>query len=123
MTDREKLIELLWSHPCDGKECAFCEHLEPDCDAAAMADKLLASGVTFAKDTNVPSKLISIYDREPENGDLVLAWNKKVGYQIARWHVWGVWEVILPKEAKMSMACSRYFLQHWAPLPKTPLED
>ena len=33
MRDRDRLIELLWSHPCDGKECAFCEHLEPFLDS------------------------------------------------------------------------------------------
>lgn len=61
---REEMIELLLSGDktvqcehsqevnCDGTKCAFCERVE-------IADRLIANGVTFAKDTNVPSKWIS----------------------------------------------------------------
>ena len=71
MTNREKLIELLLSGDktvqcehsrevnCDGMKCAFCERVE-------IADHLLAHGVTFAKDTDVPSKWISVEDDKPK---------------------------------------------------------
>lgn len=64
MTDREKLIELLW---------VYCEI--GDNAVEGMADCLIANGVTFATDTNVPSKLfgnsgqfkwISVEDEKPK---------------------------------------------------------
>ena len=73
MSDREKLIELLWTHPCAGIDCATCERLvEADCDTAALADKLLANGVTFATD----SKWISAEDRLPEQTLRCLVYQK-----------------------------------------------
>lgn len=71
MADREKLIELLLSGDktvqceyspdvnCDGMKCAFCERVE-------IAGRLIANGVTFAKDTNVPSKWISVEEGLPD---------------------------------------------------------
>ena len=54
MTDREKLIELLgsiWGY---------------EGDESSAADYLLANGVTFATDTNVGSKWISVEDDKPD---------------------------------------------------------
>lgn len=73
MSDREKLIELLWTHPCAGIDCATCERLvEVDCDTAALADKLLAAGVTFAKDTDDFGKWIPVTERLPARNETVL---------------------------------------------------
>ncbi len=61
---REKLIELL--------ERAFDSFIDdPYCipDEREFADHLIANGVTFAEDINVPSKWISVKDRLPsDNG-------------------------------------------------------
>lgn len=58
MTDREKLIELIIQAKIfDPEEALFSEFL---------ADFFLANGVTFAKDTDVSSKWISVEDRLPE---------------------------------------------------------
>lgn len=60
MTDREKLIELLsdiWGY--EGNE-------------SDAADFLIANGVTFATETNVGSKWISVEDRLPEVDVMVL---------------------------------------------------
>lgn len=59
MTDREKLIELLEKDPCHFEfgSCGTCKYHEiPACYPPRMADHLIAHGVTFAKDTDVPSK-------------------------------------------------------------------
>ena len=69
MTDREKLIELLVKDPCyfEFGSCGKCRyHAEPACYPPRMADHLLANGVTFAKDTDVPSKWISVEDDKPK---------------------------------------------------------
>ena len=65
MTDREKMIELIRDgracpidrNPFDDETCKSCKYLpDVDCDITRLADHLLANGVTFAKDMNVPSK-------------------------------------------------------------------
>lgn len=122
MTDREKLIELLWDHPCDGKECVFCErNLEADCEVGAMADKLLANGVTFAKDIDVPSKWISVKDRLPELekyklSKLVLAWIPDHGRCFALRYDNG------KGEQWFSGGVEQPDITHWMPLPEPPKE-
>lgn len=65
MTDREKLIEILRF----GMDKYFLLKLE----AEIIAELLIANGVTFAKDTDVPSKWISVEERLPESEKIVLA--------------------------------------------------
>lgn len=57
MTDREKLIELL----------GFVTYMYFDAheNREAIADYLIKNGVTFATDTNVGSKWISVEDEKP----------------------------------------------------------
>ena len=50
---REKLIEILLGKP---NKCTFEQ----------LADFLIANGVTFATDNNVPTKWISVKDRLPD---------------------------------------------------------
>jgi hypothetical protein len=67
MTDREKIVEIL-KQACRfscGEE--YCKHHHERC-VGRSADFLIANGVTFATDTNVGSKWISVEDRLPENG-------------------------------------------------------
>lgn len=59
MTDREKLAKLQYeaTHDCRTGECRFCAYNEcDDCTTERMADHLIANGVTFAKDTDAPTK-------------------------------------------------------------------
>lgn len=67
MTDREKLIELL-KVPIHPRVAA-----DP---AEVVADYLLDNGVTFATDTNVGSTWISVEDKLPEPGVVVLVHSK-----------------------------------------------
>lgn len=62
MTDREKLIVLLdnFQCPAEGDE----DRCNSRCNVC-MADHLLTNGVTFATDTNVGSKWISVEDEKP----------------------------------------------------------
>ena len=66
MTDREKLIELLLEidSVCDASDC--CECCEEGCYTYRAADHLIANGVTFATDTNVGNKWISVEDEKPK---------------------------------------------------------
>ena len=61
-SDREKLIELIFASGCVS---GF---------AGSLADYLINHGVTFAKDTDVHSKWISVEDRLPENGVWVMVY-------------------------------------------------
>lgn len=54
MTDREKLIELIQEF-ADGTYSSNGTIVDGT-DVDAVVDHLIANGVTFAKDTNVPSK-------------------------------------------------------------------
>lgn len=68
MDDRKKLTELLeqcscaYPPPCTS-ECSECNKVEMyDEEIANIAYHLIANGVTFAKDTNVPSKTDAIME-------------------------------------------------------------
>ena len=89
MTDREKLIELLCqAHNLATDASAFgfgdisyAQQLEME------ADHLIANGVTFAEDNNVPSKWISVKDRLPESGVHVLVACEMHGQYLQRRYV------------------------------------
>lgn len=119
MTDREKLIGMLRSstsyhtEKCD-EWVLGGKHGERPLIAESMADYLLANGVTFAKDTDVPSKWISVEDRLPTKEDA-----DKVGHvmaiikgddfaQIFSWN---------------TVAINPRGFTHWMPLPEPPKED
>lgn len=59
MTDREKLIELFAHDDCP-IFMVFGDNME------GLVDYLIANGVTFAKDNNVPSKWIPVAERLPD---------------------------------------------------------
>lgn len=67
---RDKLIELIDDNkacPFDDLECSECEYYDiTPCFAGRMADALIAHGVTFAEDNNVPTKPMT-------NGDKIRA--------------------------------------------------
>lgn len=109
MTDREKLIELV---------SCFAKGKYVECRADSLLDHLLANGVTFAKDTDVPSKWISVEDRLPEHGDVVLCWHKAKDYPIVLQldKRSGCW---LDDQWDYGMG----LITHWMPLPEPPKED
>lgn len=112
MTDREKLTELIgdapvWHNGTKGEVCT------------QIADYLLANGVTFATDTNVGGKWISVEDKKPEEGGtyIVVAFDghtKRVTF--AKWQkrvcAW-----------LMTGARSYWKVTHWMPLPEPPKEE
>lgn len=126
MTDREKLIELL--DRCDRCNAEYCNQCEfgNDIDGCVLrqkeiiADTLLAHGVTFATDTNVGSKWISVEDRLPgtqkvliTDGDIVMR-----GYRRPD----GVWKYGAEEHMKWERLSIRP-VTHWMPLPEPPKED
>lgn len=94
MTDREKLIELLGlCDRCNAEYCNQCEFGD-DIDGCVLrqkeiiADTLLANGVTFARDTNVPIKIeTNVYDIEEvhHNCTVQILRNSTTGEQSIGW--------------------------------------
>lgn len=115
MTDKEKLYNLFqdmnWPNMfiCDAHELQFAEYL-------------VANGVTFAKDTDVPSKWISVEDRLPEETRVpkdVLVYHKLGNCGIYVDRAWydsdkNKWRSALSMNMKVT---------HWMPMPEPPKED
>ena len=101
MTDTEKLTELLrpWT-----------AHL-----SLVAAKDLLSNGVTFAKDTDVPSKWISVEDRMPEEGEVVMCRHKARQYP-----VFCQWDESDLCWVNNSWTFGRGLITHWMPLPEPP---
>ena len=106
MTDREKLIELL----IYAKDLSSIER---------EVDFLLANGVTFAKDTDVPSKWISVEDGMPEPMVWVLCACRANIIEVLRYDRnidgWGT--------AGLNRGYMKSFVTHWMPLPEPPGGD
>ena len=125
MTDREKLIELIngalehASKQCEKLDsCCVCPHGERGgCQSAFILDFLISNSVTFAKDTDVPSKWISA-DHPPEN------WKGEGGY-LTNFYVYtpeygvDIGNYMRPanKWLCMGIPCN---VTHWMPLPEPP---
>ena len=114
MTDREKLIELI----VQGNIMAFGKS---ESFAEIIADHLLANGVTFAKDTDVPSKWISVEDDTPKNRRDVLAcafWHE-TWQTLPGWYAPSskIWHVTTAAGDKTDLVVS-----HWQELPEPPRE-
>lgn len=106
MTDREKLIALLKA----GHE-AFYKIFDPHMDYfGALADHILANGVTFAADTNDGGKWISVEDRLPDRNDQIIAFYETMRDTQAAIQIHKAWA--------MTESCT-----HWMPLPEPPKED
>lgn len=126
--DREKLIALLKA----GHE-AYYKSFDPYMDYfGALADHVLANGVTFVKDTDVPSKWISVEDRLPkeEFEEFVerMDWDVYPCLCAVKNHISGIRYV-----AKLFYDGSNFVddefvrytssVTHWMPLPMPPKED
>ena len=106
MDVREKLVELL-------TEFYGCDPMYYDVDALAIADHLVANGVTV-------QKWISVKDRLPEDSndgfaDAVLVTDGFV--QHMAYFVGGEWRFAESGEIKEPMW---YRITHWMPLPQPP---
>ena len=102
MSNKEKLSELL----------TYAKDL---CSIDREAEFLLTNGVTFAKDTDVPSKWVSKEDRLPSIYERVLVWceSKTIEKHVTACTYMG--------DGKFSrhVRC----VTHWMPLPKPPKEE
>lgn len=126
MTDREKLIELLkgFSFPVTVNGEPLSEWTIPMPQIRkALADHLLANGVTFAKDTDVPSKWISVKEQMPEYDRKVLITDVRDGYiSIAELKCGGkilvdCWDC----DDTIRLPVSE--ITHWQELPQPPREE
>ena len=113
MTDREKLIELL---------CDVCWGFEGD--ESGAADYLISHGVTFAKDTDVPSKWISVDDRLPAPMVSVITSRKFldcetresiIDYRFIDIGGGSMWY--------KDLLSWKSVVTHWMPLPQPPREE
>ena len=129
MTDREKLIWLIRNgrgcpedaNPFDNENCLRCKYFSSvDCDIERLADNLLANGVTFGEDTDVPGKWIPVSERLPENRDYVLVCTKNKFYGTRH----------ISKVSKAYFGDGKWYGQggcwtnvtHWMPMPQPPKE-
>ena len=104
MADRERLLEIL------NKPIFPHENVDP---LEAVADYLLDNGVTFAKDTNVPS-WIPVTERLPEKMKDVLVRSMDDFSEVCFWTGYR-WEKSWDHEVVCSVA-------YWMPLPEPPQE-
>ena len=108
MTDRKKLAFLLSTSPhldvVDGRSYE------------KAAEDLIANGVAFAKDTDVPSKWISVEDGMPEPMAWVLCACRANIIEVLRYdrNIDG-WGTAGPNRGYM-----KSFVTHWMPLPEPP---
>ena len=127
MTDREKKIELIKgalehaSKQCEELDsCCACPHGERGgCQSAFILDYLIANGVAFAKDADVPSKWISVEDSMPEPMAWVLCACRANIIEVLRYdrNIDG-WGTAGPNRGYM-----KSFVTHWMPLPEPPGGD
>ena len=109
MTDREKLIEIL--------RVPIYPHLDAD-PAEVVADYLLDNGVTFATDTNVGSKWISVEDRLPEESGTYISTafdGHAMRVTFVKWQKRN-------RHWELTGARSYWKITHWIPLPEPPKE-
>lgn len=112
---REKLIELLRAVQYQGN--AVHGYHDKYIQNSELADHLIANGVTFAKDNNVPSTWISVKERLPEPFVSVLV--QMPGEQPFP----TVREGFISKDVIWQSAMFRREpgeVTHWMPLPEPP---
>ena len=106
MNDREKLIDML-------KQMGKKEREQGGVTWYDVADHLIDNGVTFGKDTNVPTKWIPVTERLPEkNTSVITATDNGIVFQcLYAYDGWDLWEG------------NEVNITHWMPLPELPKED
>lgn len=118
---RDKLIKLLDDNKTCDREIACCECEYSDispCFAVRMADALIAHGVTFAEDNNVPTKWIPVSERLPNDSKAVLVYAPRNRNIFECFHRGGgCWEI-----ASYTFEILHDEVTHWMPLPEPPKE-
>ncbi len=109
---REKLIELV-------SDLYGVDPMYFGVDAPAIADHLIANGVTFATDNNVGSKWIPVTERLPEGSGKYLCNVKSCLFRGA------TYQMILghDKGGFYDGCIGMDDVTHWMPLPEPPKED
>ena len=124
MTDREKIIELLYESDldCNYKACEDCDYFcSKRCKAKMMADNLIANGVTFAKDTNVPS-WIPVTERLPDTfGTFIVA--VRIPTRKRTYSDSADFDPFAKKWTPSLFWGKGLDVTHWMPLPEPPKED
>lgn len=110
---REKLIELL------GERFRGCDnplYYTSDEVVERIADHLIANGVTFVKDNDVPSKWIPVSERLPEEWEDVLVRSKYDFCEVAVYlGIPGKWRITWNHDLFEVDS-----ITHWMPLPQPP---
>ena len=111
--EREKLIELL---------CSFeSKHNSIVPDKQGVADHLIANGVTFGKDNDVPSKWIPVIERLPDTfGEYIVsvqAWEEEDGNLYTDY---ADYDPYFKKWKTGLFLGERDKITHWMPLPEPP---
>lgn len=115
---REKLIEIMEDIDCNAEYCKDCEFAN-DIDGCVrrqkeiIADHLIANGVTFAEDNNVPSKWIPVTERLPEVGKCVLIYSDTGKVAEGQYTATQDW-------VQFRWSSSKVVVTHWMPLPPCP---
>lgn len=128
MTDREKLVKLL-----DEAHDNYYKSFDPNRDFyGGIADHLIANGVTFAKDIDVPSKWISVEDRLPNE-------EFEEFTEQMDWDVYPCLCALINHLSRIRYVAKLFYdgsnfvddefvrytssVTHWMPLPQPPKED
>lgn len=117
---REKLVGLLMQCDMDsdidndGVICDGCGRRPLSEACVAIADHLIANGVTLTKDTDVPNKWISVEERLPTKEDAKIMDGYLPAIQKGeKPNIWKWTEVAKHTE----------WFTHWMPLPEPPKEE
>jgi hypothetical protein len=116
MADKEKLIWLLCNAHSKSCEASAFDGISYAEQLSMEADFLLENGITFAKDTNVPS-WIPVSERLPDNLETVLCYTNFQEVRLWQWNErWNSWIGLIADYGKNVVT-------HWMPLPEPPKED
>ena len=114
MDVREKLVEIMEDLGCNDEYCKDCEFCN-DIDGCVhrqkeiIADRLIANGVTV-------QEWISVDERLPEHGDVVLCFMKFGGQRILQWDNVSSWWLGYGHGDDWQKAD----VTNWMPLPERP---
>ena len=109
MDVRENLVELLLQEDnvCEPSDCNYCG-VKGSCGYYRTADRLIANGVTV-------QEWISVKDRLPEHGDVVLVWHTYMEHPFVC-----QWDERSDCWIDDKWTFGRNTITHWCYLPQPP---